>query len=255
MRLLGFLAGGLFCAALAAQGQTRMTIQELRTRLETVRAATDFRATGRLIRVAASGERRSYRVSLRARWFERGLKTFCAVTDPPADRVRLLLEVPASGPASIREGHAGGRGPLTLPFERWGNPLLGTAFAYEDLLENQFQWRSQEVTGEVSYGARLCYLVKSVPDAEDHSEYAMVASWLDHESLYPVHVEKTVRSSRAIKEFVYYGLRQSKGIWSASQVEVKMRGRPGSSLLIIARGAEKANVPAGEFEPGLLTKP
>ena len=103
------------------------------------------------------------------------------------------------------------------------------------------------LTGETRYGARTCYLVKSAPEGDDQSHYATVTSWLDRESLHPVRVEKTLRSSGATKEFLYYGLRQSKGIWAASQIEVKMPGKPGSSLLIVTRGAEKAHVAAGEF--------
>ncbi len=256
MRLPGSLRAAVFlCAAFVARGQTAMTIQELRARLEAIRAATDFRASGRLVRVAASGERRSYQLSLRARWFAGSVKIFCEITDPAPARIRLLLESPAAGPASIRKGHAGDRRPVTVPFESWGEALLETAFTYEDLLENHFQWRQQVLTGETRYGARICYLLKSAPDGEDQSHYTTVTSWLDRESLHPVRVEKTLRSAGATKEFLYYGLRQSKGIWSASQIEVKTPGQPGSSLLIITRGAEKAHVPAGEFEAALLTKP
>jgi hypothetical protein len=256
MRLPGsFLAAVFLCAAFGARGQTAMTIQELRARLEAIRAATDFRANGRLVRVAASGERRSYQLSLRARWFAGSVKIFCEITDPAPARIRLLLESPAAGPASIRKGHAGDRRPVTVPFESWGEALLETAFTYEDLLENHFQWHKQVLAGETRYGARTCYLVKSAPEGDDQSHYAAVTSWLDRESLCPVRVEKTLRSSGATKEFVYYGLRQSKGIWSASQIEVKTPGEPGSSLLIVTRGAEKAHVAAGEFEAALLTKP
>jgi hypothetical protein len=249
------LAAVLLCAAFLARGQTAMTIKELRARLEAIRAGTDFRANGRLVRVAASGERQTYRLSMRARWFAGTVKIFCEITDPAPARVRLLLESPAAGPVLIRKGHAGDRQPVTVPFESWGEALLGTAFTYEDLLENHFQWHKQVLAGETRYGARACYLVKSTPEEDDQSHYAAVTSWLDHESLYPVRVEKTLRSSGATKEFLYYGLRQSKGIWSASQIEVKTPGRPGSSLLIVTRGAEKAHVAAGEFDPTLLTKP
>ena len=87
------------------------------------------------------------------------------------------------------------------------------------------------------------------------SNLTLVTSWLDRDSLYPVRVEKVLRSSGAIKDFVYYGLRQSRGIWSASQIEVKTSGQAGSSLLIVTRGSEKAHVAASEFDETLLTKP
>lgn len=251
----GLAAAVLLPAAMLAQGQTAVTIKDLMARLGAIRAATDFRASGRLVRVAASGERRSYQLSLRARWLAGTVKIFCAVTEPAPARVRLLLETSEAGPASIRKGHAGDRRPVAVPPENWGEAVLETGFTYEDLLENHFLWRNQAFAGETRYGARRCYLVKSVPGPDDGSQYALVASWLDRESLSPVRVLKTLRSSGAVKEFVYYGLRQSKGIWSASQIEVKTAGTAGSSLLIVTRGSEKARVAASEFDAALLTRP
>lgn len=234
-----------------------MTVKELLARLNALRAATDFRASGRLVSVAPSGQRRTYQISLRARWFAdtRALKVFCEIADPAPARVRLLLESPAAGLASIRKGHARDPAPVTVPFENWGDGLLETAFTYEDLLENQFGWQKQTLAGEANYGARACYLLRSEPEGGDRSHYSTVTSWLDRETLHPVRVEKTVRATGAVREFVYYGLRESKGIWSASQVEVKTAGKPGSSLLIVTRGAEKAHVAASEFDAALLTRP
>ncbi|HEY1204730.1 MAG: outer membrane lipoprotein-sorting protein [Bryobacteraceae bacterium] len=251
----GLVAAVLFPAALMAQDRTAVNIRDLMARLGAIRAATDFRASGRLVRVAASGERRNYQLSFRAHWLAGTVKIFCAVTDPPAARVRLLLESSDTGPASIRRGHAGDRRPVTVPPENWGEAVLETGFTYEDLLENHFLWRNQAFGGETLYGARRCYLVKSVPGPGDRSQYSLVRSWLDRDSLYPVRVEKILRSSGTIKDFVYYGLRQSRGIWSASQVEVKMAGQAGSSLLIVNRGSEKAHMAASEFDEALLTKP
>jgi hypothetical protein len=132
---------------------------------------------------------------------------------------------------------------------------LETAFTYEDLLENQFDWHKQTLAGEAVYGARTCYVLKSAPDGNGQSHDSAVTSWLDRETLHPVRVQKTLRASGAVKEFLYYGLRESKGIWSASQVEVKTVGKPGSSLLVVTRGAEKAHLAAGDFDAALLTRP
>jgi hypothetical protein len=245
----------LVCAAPVARSQPAVTVKELTARLRALREATDFRASGRLVSVAPSGERRSYQLSLRARWFAGSVKIFCEVADPAPARMRLLLESPAVGQASIRKGHAGDHQPVTVPFENWGDGLLETGFTYEDLLENQFEWSKQALAKETVYGARTCYLLKSAPEGNDQSHYSAVTSWLDRETLHPVRVEKTLRSTGAVKEFVYYGLRESKGIWSASQVEVKTMGKPGASLLIVTRGAEKAHLAAGDFDAALLTKP
>jgi hypothetical protein len=81
-----------------------------------------------------------------------------------------------------------------------------------------------------------------------------VNSWLDRDVYYPVHVEKTLKGPGGVKEFIYYGLRESKGIWSASQIECRVRGRQGSTLLIVSRGAESAHVSAADFDAAQLTR-
>ena len=237
-----------------AQQPKTLTIQELLARVLARRDATDFKASGRLVRLSDSGERRSYQISMRARAFGDVLKIFCEVTDPPPARVRLLLESPRTGRATVRLGHSADRASRELPSESWGDPLLDTNFSYEDLMESHFLWRTQTLVRETKYGARICYLVRSEPGPSDRSHYAAVTSWLDKDVYYPVRVEKAVKGSASVKEFIYYGLRESKGIRSASQIECRTRGRRGSTLLIISRGSAKAHVAASDFAPALLTR-
>jgi hypothetical protein len=63
---------------------------------------------------------------------------------------------------------------------------------------------------------------------------------------------KTLRGSGQQKEFIYYGLRQVRGDWSASQVEAKLQGKPGSAILVIEGGSPKANLGRKDFN---LTQP
>ena len=247
---LSFLSAPLLLAQPPA-----LTQPELVAKVRALRAATDFRATGRLVHIDASGARTSFPFAMRARAQAGTLKLFCEITDPPSARVRLLIESPAAGPGIIREGHAGDRAVAVVPFDRSAEPLLGTDFSFEDLMENHLLWHNQTLTGQAAYGARRCYVLKSEPGAGDRSHYASVTSWLDVDSLYPVRVEKRLKAPGATKEFVYYGLRRSKGIWSASQIEARTKGKPGSSLLIISRGAEAAHSAAADFDPALLIKP
>ena len=66
--------------------------------------------------------------------------------------------------------------------------------------------------------------------------------------------EKTLKDGGGLKQFTSLGLTQSGGIWAAKQVEVKLRGRPGSSLLIIDRGSTKANLTIKDFNPEQIGK-
>ncbi|MGD0579823.1 MAG: outer membrane lipoprotein-sorting protein [Bryobacteraceae bacterium] len=255
MRLPNALASfALLCPLLLAQAPKAGSLPALLARVRAIRDATDFRASGRLVAVLPSGQRKSYQLSLRARAFSGILKLFCEVTDPAPARVRLLLESRA-GSSAIRLGHAGDPAPRELDFESWAGNILETDFAYEDLMENQFLWRNQSLVEQTRYGARTCSVLRSTPGPADRTHYSAVTTWLDQATDYPVKVEKTVRLSGIVKEFIYYGLRQSKGVWSASQIECRSKGKPGSSLLIVSRGSEKANLPAREFDPALLIRP
>ena len=250
MRLSTLLAlFGLLGSAQAA------TLEELLARMKARREAVDFRAGGRLVRVQESGLRQSRQFAMKGRAIGEILHLFCEVTAPPAERVRLLIESRGSGAMSIRIGRPGEASAKELPFAQWGQALLDTDFSYEDLLESHFLWKNQALAGEEKWGARSCYLIRSTPGPADRSHYASVTSWVDRETWFPIHVEKVTRAGGVTKEFLAYGLRQSKGIWSAGQIEAKTKGRGGSSFLIITRGAGKAEIKPRDFDPTLLVKP
>ena len=59
---------------------------------------------------------------------------------------------------------------------------------------------------------------------------------------------KTLRRRSWHGSGVHLGLRQNSGVWSASQVEVKTVGKPGSSLLVIENGTEKAKLGRKDFQ-------
>jgi hypothetical protein len=159
-----------------------------------------------------------------------------------------------NGQNVIHIAHPGDAASVILPFEKWSDGPLGAAFSYEDFLEPQYFWPGQTALEETRYGARDCDDVVSSPGAADRTHYAAIKSWLDHGIGFPVYVEKTLKGSGAVKEFTYFGLRQNGGVWSASQVEAKIRGHAGSTLLIIDRGSTKANLGLKDFSSEVLTR-
>jgi hypothetical protein len=249
------MAHGLLWTLLFAALPGATTVAEVLAKIRSVRKATDFRASGRIVRVSATGQRKTYQVSLKGRCFDDEVKVFCEAADPASARVRLLVETFSTGRASIRLARTGDRLPEELTFQTWGEPFLDSDLTYEDLLENHFLWSNQSLVREAQYGSRNCLVIKSAPGSTDRSHYSSVTSWLDRDVYYPVFVEKTIRTSGLVKEFIYYGLRRSKGLWSADQIEVRIKGEAASTLLIITRGSERAGVNGSEFEPALLIKP
>jgi hypothetical protein len=232
----------------------------MRKRIETA----DFRATGHMVRVEPSGARLSYPITIKAHWFPGVLREFVEMgaaskttgSTPSGGSLvtHALLEMRPNGQATITIAHPGDKSAIALPVEKWSEGPLGPGFGYEDLLEQQYFWASQASEGNAKFGARDCVIVKSTPGASDRSHYAQVKTWLDPSIAFPVYVEKTVKQSGAVKAFTYYGIRHEEGVWSAHQVELKINGQPGSTLLILDRGSAKANLTLADFNPSLLTK-
>ncbi len=215
--------------------------------------SADYRLTGRLVRVDASGARTSENVNIRARWFPGVLRVLFEITSPAAARVHLLLEMRPGGTSTILIAHPGDASASAMPFDKWNEAPLGEALSGEDFLEAQYFWVGQKDLGETKFGARACDLLESTPGAADKTHFSAVKSWLDEQSSFPVYVEKTVKASGIVKEFTYFGLRQSRGVWWASQVEAKIRDRAGSTLLIIERGSPEAKLGLKDFSHTELT--
>src|SRR5580692_9521016 len=208
----------------------------------------DYRVSGRLTRVEGDGKRTSYKFVAKAHWFPDGLSVLCEISGPGSEKTSLLLHMSVNGHVTIQAVLPGEKAASALPFERWNDPLVGTDFSYEDMVESYFFWKNQEVAAPEKYGARDCFVLKSTSGPQDRTYYDSVTSSIDRGILFPVHVVKTLRGTGKQKEFVYYGLRQVGGLWSATQVEATLQGKPGSSILAIEFGSGKANLGRKDFD-------
>ena len=239
--------GSLACSLYGADGPAATTAGVV-AKIQKQRQTADFRVSGRLAKVAGDGQRTAYQVSMLAKAQAEGVRIFCEVGDPAPARQRLLIDSRAGGKASVRVIRPGEAAPREVPFAGWAERLLDSDLSYEDLLENHFLWSRQSLAKPAKYGARECEVLRSEPGAGERSHYSSVTSWLDREILYPVKVEKVFKGTGTVKEFLYYGLRKSKGLWSASQIEVRTKGKPGSTFLIFTGGSAKANLTPKDLE-------
>jgi hypothetical protein len=208
----------------------------------------DYRMSGRLTRVDGNGKRTNYKFVAKGHWFPDGLRLLCEISGPGSEKTRFLLRMNVSGQVTIEAVLPGAKTASTLPFEHWNDPLVGTDFSIEDMVENQFFWKNQEALPPEKFGARDCFVLKSKPGSQDRTHYDSVTTWIDRGILFPVHAVKTIHGTSQQKEFIYFGLRQVGGLWSASQVEVKVQGKPGSSLLVVEGGSGKAKLGPKDFE-------
>jgi len=230
--------------AFAANPDLETVLTGSRQRIEKL----DYRVIGRLTRVEDNGKRTSYKFVAKAHWFPDGLRLLCEISGPGSEKTSLLLHMSVSGQVTIEAVLPGKKAASVLPFEHWNDPLVGTHFSYEDMVESQFFWKNQELLAPEKYGARDCYVLKSKSGSQDRTYYDSVTSWIDRGILFPVHVVKTLRGTGQQKEFIYYGLRQVGGVWSAAKVEAKLHGKPGSSILVIEGGSAKANLGRKDFD-------
>jgi hypothetical protein len=229
--------------ASAANPELKTVLSASRQHIEKL----DYRVTGRLTRMEGNGKRTTYKFVAKAHWFPDGLRLLCEISGPASAKTSVLLHMGVSGHVTIEAVLPGEKTASVLPFERWNDPLVGTDFTYEDMVENQFFWKNQELLASEKYGARDCFVLKSTPGPQNRTYYDSVTSWIDRGILYPVHVVKTLRGTGQQKEFIYYALRQVGGVWSATQVEAKLQGKPGSSVLVIEVGSGKANLGRKDF--------
>ncbi len=244
-------AAALLIATSAYAADTPPAVEVLRQRVETA----DYRAAGRLVTVDASGERTTSSITIESHWFPGVLRTLveivpprvAAAKAPPDARISILLETRPDGQNAIRIFHPHEAAPISLPFGEWNKSIFDSDFSYEDLLEPEYFWSSQKIGNNVRFAGHDCDVLKSTPDAADRTHYAEIQTWLDHTIVYPIYAEKTLKNGETVKQFTYLGLTHSGGVWAARQIEVKIRDRAGSTLMIFDHGSTKANLGMKDF--------
>ena len=144
--------------AFAANPDLETVLTGSRQRIEKL----DYRVTGRITRVEGDGKRKSYKFVGKAHWFPDGLRLLCEISGSGAEKTSLLVHMSVSGHVTIEAVLPGEKAASVLPFERWNDPLVGTDFSYEDMVESQLFWKNQELLAPEKYGARDCVVLKSV---------------------------------------------------------------------------------------------
>src|SRR5579864_7361821 len=127
--------------AFAANSDLETVLTGSRQRIEKL----DYRLTGRLTRVEGNGKRTNYKFVAKAHWFPDGLRLLCEISGPGSEKTSLLLHMGVTGRLTIEAVLPGEKTASALPFEHWNDPLVGTDFSYEDMVENQFFWKNQEL--------------------------------------------------------------------------------------------------------------
>lgn len=234
--------------------------------------STDSRATGRLVRVGADGKRTNRKIAIKAHWFPGVFRVLLEIdgavgpdsttgtgqtgeaSTAPDTRESVLLEMRPEGQSTVLLFHPKTQTPTNLPFSRWAEGVAGSDFSYEDFLQPELFWKQQSLVQNETIGGTVCDGLRSAPGAADRSHYAQVITCFDHATGYPLRVEKTLKSAATVKDFTSLGLTQSGGVWAARQVQVKLRGHAGLSLLLFERGTAKAHLGPDDFSPAQILR-
>jgi len=215
--------------------------------------SANYRIVGRIVRIDAGGVRTTFSVNVKTLWFADALHIVLDTISPQPSRFRLLMEMRTDGRVTMKIAHPGDKELASIPFDQWTGGPFGSGFSYEDFLNPELYWPDQAAE-KARYGARDCDLLTSTPGTGNRTHYAKVRTWLDQTIAFPVHAEKTLKDSGDVKEFSFSGLRKNGGVWSATQIEGKVRGRRGSTLFLLERGSAKANLKPADFRTESLLK-
>jgi hypothetical protein len=232
--------------AFAASSELDTVLAGSRQRIEKL----DYRLSGRLTRIESNNQRTNYKFVGKAHWFPDGLRLLWEITGPGSDKTTLLLHLTEAGQVTMWVSLPGDKAAHEVPFEHWNDPLVGTDFSYEDMVESQFFWKTQELLPREKFGARDCYVLKSKSGPQQRTHYDSVTTWIDNSIMFPVHVAKTIHGTGQKKEFISYGLRHLGGVWSATQIEAKQEGKSGSSIMVVEGGTANAKLGAKDFDIG-----
>lgn len=72
--------------------------------------------------------------------------------------------------------------------------IFGSDLAYEDIIDNFYAWKNQQIVGAETVNRVSCHILESKPGTGQRSSYARVRSWIDPKRLVPLRIEKYLPS-------------------------------------------------------------
>ena len=79
------------------------------------------------------------------------------------------------------------------------------------------------------------------------ARWARRLSWRETAQVFGTSWEAVPKNGGPAKQFVFYDLEQIGGLWLSRQVEAKLAGKPGSTILLIDHGSPHAHLTRKDF--------
>lgn len=86
-----------------------------------------------------------------------------------------------------------------LAGEEMKEPVFGSDLAYQDVVENFFNWEQQQLAGKETVDRAECVILESKPGSGDATPYGKVRSWIDPQKLVVLKVEKYDASGQLVR--------------------------------------------------------
>jgi outer membrane lipoprotein-sorting protein len=98
--------------------------------------------------------------------------------------------------------------------------FVNSDFTYEDLEKRKVDKDTQSILRSESYEQYECWVLESIPKADNASQYGKLVSWVAKDALIPVKVEFYDKQNRLTKRLVVKRLERIDKIWTALETEM-----------------------------------
>jgi hypothetical protein len=98
--------------------------------------------------------------------------------------------------------------------------FVNSDFTYEDLEKRKVDKDTQSILRSESYEQYECWVLESIPKADNASQYGKLVSWVAKDALIPVKAEFYDKQNRLTKRLVVKRLERIDKIWTALETEM-----------------------------------
>ena len=238
-----------------AAGGAGPTASQLAAKVLEAQETTGFRVRARLVHGPAGAEKPEVlQLLIKGRREGETTQLLYQVLWPAASKGRALVVTRAPGKAAagfLFEPPATQR-PLTPELLR--QPLFGTDFLVEDVVEEYWSWPDQRLAGEEKVLDRRCQILESRPRSGAATACTLVRSWIAPDLALPLKVEKFGKDGALLRRFTAESLVRQGERWAAAKVTVVPAGGRTRTVLEGSKSERDLVLPAADFTVEALRK-
>ena len=210
----------------------------------------DSRLDGKLILTSADGSKKTLGIVIFTRPSKDAAttETVIRILSPSDDPGATLLILQKEGEhARIYYHETQAQTAQEITVDKSRDRFLDTDFSYEDINFSFLRWGQQEFVREEKRLSRKCDVIKSIPTAEEKSQYAYVLSWLDQEERAPLVTEGYDSQGTLLKKMVVKGFERSGGGLVIKEMAIEDVKRDHKTTLKTTRADFHVNHPDALF--------